>query len=93
MSAQLKDGSGINVFSLDVQLGAYSLPEDLGYSWSIQSYVGRELVLVIDFEKPLYVSTEEDPEYLEIVIRDGSLFLSQEGLPLEINQQAQGRLL
>ena len=42
----------------------------------------RTLELQIDFEKPLYVSMEAEPNYLQVTVRDGSLFISEDGLPL-----------
>ena len=42
----------------------------------------RKLELQIDFEKPLYISMETDPNILQVIVRDGSLFLSDDGLPL-----------
>lgn len=40
------------------------------------------------FENPIYVSVEEEPELLQILFRDGSLFLSEDGLPLDLTQKA-----
>ena len=49
----------------------------------------RSLQLQIAFENPLFVSTEYEPEVLEIKISDGAIFLSVDGLPLQINSPNQ----
>ena len=46
----------------------------------------RTLELQVEFEKPLYISMETEPNYLEVIIRDGSLFLSEDVLPLNASK-------
>ena len=55
----------------------------MGFTWSAESMDSRSLVLQIDFENPLYVSTEYGSEQLEIQILDMNTFLSIAGLPLQ----------
>ena len=45
----------------------------------------RTLSLQFEFENPIYISAEIDPETLGIEISDGSIFLSEAGLPLELS--------
>ena len=45
----------------------------------------RSLELQINFENPLYISMDAEPNYLKVIIRDGSLFLSEDGLPLNFS--------
>ena len=52
------------LFELMVSLGFYSPPEMLSYTWSITQMTKRSLHLRINFENPIYVSTEEEPEQL-----------------------------
>ena len=81
-SATMKSKKAEPIFELRVAVGAYSEPEKMGYTWEPVAFSGRTLSLKISFENPIYISAEEDPELLEIVIRDGSMFLSESGLPL-----------
>ena len=47
----------------------------------------RKLELKINFNDPLYISTEDEPEVLEIKILDVNHFISDpEGLPLVTNK-------
>ena len=62
------------------------------YSWKVVKMAERYLELQIDFTSPLYISTEEEPEMLEIIISDGSMFLSTDGLPLKLTQSSARRL-
>ena len=62
------------------------------YSWKVVKMAERYLELQIDFKSPLYISTEEEPEMLEIIISDGSMFLSTDWLPLELTQSSARRL-
>ena len=71
------------IFSVKVIRGEYSLPDKMEYSWKVVKMAERYLELQIDFTSPLYISTEEEPEMLEIIISDGSMFLSTDWLPLE----------
>ena len=64
------------------------MPEKLGYSWTIKSYKDQTLEIELLFDNPIYVSVEEEPELLQILIKDGSLFLSEEGLPLDLTTKA-----
>ena len=49
-----------------VIIGEESDPNNINYSWDIVSMDKRKLELQIDFESPLYISTEDEPEYLEV---------------------------
>ena len=57
---------GRPVFSLQIIPGEYSIEEKLGYSWSVYSMSKRTLSLKFDFENPIYISADEDPEMLQI---------------------------
>ena len=76
---------GEQVFDLKVIIGVYSDPNKIDYTWSVVRYIGRSLQLQIDFNHPIYISMEEEAEYVEVMIRDGSIFLSENGLPLELS--------
>lgn len=71
-------------FEVNVILGEYSLPEKLNYTVSYVSMTKRKLNLKLDFEYPLYVSTEEEVEELELIFNGGNLFVSQAGMLLEL---------
>ena len=80
------------IFSVKVIRGEYSLPDKMEYSWKVVKMAERYLELQIDFKSPLYISTEEEPEMLEIIISDGSMFLSTDWLPLELTHSSARRL-
>ena len=54
-----------------------------------QSY----LELQVKFVTPIFISMEEEPEELEVIIRDGSIFLSNDGLPLKLANKSNLREL
>ena len=75
-------------FEFNVVVGAYSDPSNMGYDWDAISMDKRKLELQVTFENSLYISREEDhPEYLNIKINDGSLFLSEDYLPLNLESE------
>ena len=74
-------------FELNVIVGADSYPLNIGYDWSVISMDKRALKLQMTFENTLYISREEEDEYLEIKINDGSLFLSEDFLPLNLESE------
>ena len=82
----MTDGVGTTrpVIVTKVVLGEFSPPEKLGYTWSVTKMTKRSLKLQINFENPIYVSTEEEPEQLEITFNGGQVFASEEGLLLEM---------
>ena len=51
-------------FELNVITGVYSDPLNTGYDWEAISMSNRMLELQVDFDKSLYISREEEPEYL-----------------------------
>ena len=57
-------------------------PKNLKFTWDVVAMYKRKLELQLNFEKPLYVSTAEEPEYLEVRLLDTYMFISEEGLPL-----------
>ena len=76
--------TGGKVFEFKVITGAYSDSTKMNYKWRAVSYDTRSMDLQIDFENPSYISMEDEPEYIQVIINDGSIFMSKEGLPLEI---------
>ena len=74
-------------FEFKVIVGADSDPLNIGYDWSVISMDKRALKLQLTFENTLYISREEEDEYLEIKINDGSLFLSEDFLPLNLESE------
>ena len=70
---------------MNVIPGEYSPPDKMGYSWKVIKMTERYLELQMDFKRPMYISIEEDyPEMLEIIIADDSLFMSSDGMPLDL---------
>ena len=76
--------TGEKVFEFRVITGAYSDFTKMNYKWRAVSYDTRSMDLQVDFENPVYISMEEEPEFIEVVINDGTIFMSEEGLPLDI---------
>ena len=66
--------------------GADSDLEKMGYSWDILGMDKRSLDLQVTFENPLYISVSEESEELLVNFNDGSAFLSDVGLPLNLAQ-------
>ena len=79
----VKEGSRFMVDKIDtimaakVIIGEESDPNNLNYSWDIVSMDKRKLELQIDFESPLYISTEDEPEYLEVQMLNVYQFVSE----------------
>ena len=44
----------------------------------------RGFSLQINFANPLYVSTETEPDLLEVTFYGGNLFVSEQGIALEL---------
>lgn len=89
------DASGIQlpIFAPEVVLGAYTDESMLGYSWSVLQMTKRSLKLQITFENPIYVSMEEENEVLRVTFNGGSLFVSAEGMLLELPLEREAALL
>ena len=85
--------TGEKVFDFKVIAGDYSDPTKMGYSWKAVAFDERSLDLQIYFDNPNFVSMEEDPEYVRVIIRDGSIFVSEDGLPLELAEDPDSRRL
>ena len=84
----VKEGSRLladdinKILDTKVVTGDYSDPNNIKFSWDVVAMEKRKLELQLNFEKPLYVSTEEEPEYLEVQLMDVNMFISEEFLPL-----------
>ena len=88
--------NGKSAFEFRVLYGALSDAKKIDYQWRVSEYSKRSLKVQIDFSNPIYVSMEEDPEMAEVVINDGSIFISEDGLPLKLKvkkDQAKSREL
>ena len=85
-------GTQLPIFAPEVVLGAYTDESMLGYSWSAQHMTKRSLDLKITFENPIYVSMEEEHEVLRVTFNGGSLFVSEEGMLLELPQEREAIL-
>ena len=57
-------------------------PELLDFTWEIINYTKSEIKFQLDFENPLYVSFEEEPDILEISFHDEDLFISENGIKI-----------
>ena len=70
------------LLNTEVVGGNDSNPNNIKFSWDVVTMEKRKLELQVNFEKPLYISMEEDPEYLEVKMLDVNMFISEEGLPI-----------
>ena len=70
------------IMDTKVIIGNESDPNNIKYSWDVVSMDKRKLELQLIFESPLYISTENEPEYLEVQMLNVNTFISEEGLPL-----------
>ena len=82
------------VFETKVLIGAYSDPSKVKYTLSEATMEKRKLELQLNFEDPLYISMEEEPEVLEIELLDfNKLVSAEEGLPLQTSEDDGDKLL
>ena len=65
-------------------VGEFSDAQKMNYSWKAIDYGEKYLDIQIDFEFPIFISMDLEAEYIEFKIRDGQIFLSEAGLPLEL---------
>ena len=79
-----KAKNGKPVVEVNVLVGAYSQSDMMGYNWSVSSYSERSMEIQMDFENPIYISIEDEPEVLQFICNDGSVFLSVDELPLQL---------
>ena len=65
---------------LDVQIvpGSFSNPEDTNYSWNITKWEDKELNLQIWFKYPDKISTNEDPEKIQVIFYGIEYFVSED---------------
>lgn len=70
---------------LNVIPGQDTDPEKVDFSWEVLRMSKRSMDLQLAFENPLYISTKQDKEKLEIVFNDRIAFLSEAGLPLDLH--------
>ena len=66
-----------------VAAGLDSDPKDLEASFEIVKMEKRSLQLQINFEKPLFVSTAGEPDYLGVTFKNVEHFCSEEFLPIK----------
>ena len=50
--------------------------EKIGYTWSVVSMGTRSINLQLNFEYPLYISTNRDREKLKVIFNDKTALLS-----------------
>ena len=70
---------------LNVIPGQDTDPEKVDFSWEVLRMSKSSMDLQLAFENPLYISTKQDKEKLEIVFNDRIAFLSEAGLPLDLH--------
>ena len=75
------------IIEANILIGSESDPSNIGVAWQVVAMNSRSLELQLNFEKPLYISTEREPEILEVKFLDRQLFLSTDGLPLTKNNE------
>ena len=69
------------IFEAEVVVGAYSDPNKINFTLSEVTMEKRKLELQLNFEDPLYISMEEEPEELEVKLLVNR-FISEDELPL-----------
>jgi len=57
----------------------YSNPVNLTFWWNVTSYDGRVMIIKLYFDNAIYVSSESEPEKVNITFYDISLFFDTEG--------------
>eukprot|EP00353_Schmidingerella_taraikaensis_P003245 CAMPEP_0185576432 /NCGR_PEP_ID=MMETSP0434-20130131/7362_1 /TAXON_ID=626734 ORGANISM="Favella taraikaensis, Strain Fe Narragansett Bay" /NCGR_SAMPLE_ID=MMETSP0434 /ASSEMBLY_ACC=CAM_ASM_000379 /LENGTH=111 /DNA_ID=CAMNT_0028193639 /DNA_START=79 /DNA_END=414 /DNA_ORIENTATION=+ len=63
--------------------GLNSEEENLRFSWKVQSFTKKSLAVKLEFERPLFVSTQQGyRDSLEVTLKSGYL-LDEDNLPLE----------
>ena len=71
------------IIEANVLIGVDSEPQNINLTWQVVSMKSRSLEIQLNFEKPLYISSQSEPEVLEVKIKDSLQFFSTEGLPLK----------
>ena len=58
----------LEIISLSVEPGDFSDELDLGFSWKVTEFTENALSIKVNFNKPVYVSTSAEPDFIEMKI-------------------------
>ena len=83
-NSTVTDSAGVErpVFEANVKIGYETPAEKLGNTVEILKMTSRSLELQLHFEHPAYVTMYEEPEMLEVRVNSDKVFLSEQGVPL-----------
>ena len=69
-----------NVFTVKVQPAFTQELDNVAMDWDILSTSPGKIEIQINFEKPLYISFEKEPDILVINFVDENLFITENGI-------------
>jgi len=75
------------VVEIEVENGYYSDQKDLDFEWTVIEMTPRRLKFQLTFKTARYVSMQEEPDVLRIIIRDPYLFVSTSNLAIGRNEE------
>lgn len=75
--------NSVAVLEVLVEASSDSDPDDLSFWWQATEQTQSSLKLKLHFEKPLYVSSHYEKDWISIEIRDPLLFTSTDNLQVE----------
>ena len=58
-------------------------PENVAMDWTIENYSASKIELQLVYEKPLYISFEDEPDILVINFADEELFITENGIKIQ----------
>lgn len=69
-------------FTVEIQPALTQEPENVAMDWTIENYSASKIELQLVYEKPLYISFEDDPDILVINFADEELFITENGIKI-----------
>lgn len=86
-----KTGKTLPVLDVKVVEGYLSDPKKLKFTWKVKEMQKRELRLQLYFETAMFVSSQEEPETLQVTFNDRQLFTSTNNVPLAYGKEADSK--
>lgn len=81
------------VLTVTVEPSLMQEPENVAMNWSIQNWSPSKIELQLEFERPLYVSFEKEPDFLVVNFADPDLFITENGIQIPVQHRTLRRNL
>ena len=72
-----------NIISIDMIAGTDSELENLGFTWKVSRFTQKSMDVSLDFEYPLFVSSQGDRDQLNVTFKSSDLFIDEDYMRLE----------